>query len=60
MTRKWIDKLTRKWGWRGSMRQYFYGFGNKYWSNTMQVLSVYYLNERTSKLNAGSLVAVFG
>lgn len=32
----------------------------KYWSNPMQVLSVYYLYERTSKLNAGSFGAVFG
>ena len=27
LTRKWVDKLMRKWGWRGSMSQYFYGFG---------------------------------
>ena len=27
LTRKWVDELMRKWVWRGSMSQYFYGFG---------------------------------
>ena len=27
LMRKWVDELMRKWVWRGSMSQYFYGFG---------------------------------
>ena len=38
LTSKQVDELMKKWGWRGSMSQYFYGFGQKYWSNPIEVL----------------------